>query len=565
MPNITFQPVLRDVKDILKSDFYSIPRFQRPYSWNSENLQDFWRDVVVDNNEGYFIGPMVAYSDGGDMFSIVDGQQRITSITLALCVLRDLFHGMQATRFASGLQKYIEREDDDSRAHYVLRSDAAGNFLRSQIQAPAPRSFQDPKNDEERAFKKAYEEISGWLSQRIEGMSTTHPDEPEQSEAASHLREIRDKILALQVIWIQLDSEDDAYIIFETLNSRGKDLEAVDLLKNLLLSAIRAENGDLDNARVRWAEMREVLSAQGNSANPNKFILHWWLSQNEYTAERKMFRDIRAKVKKSDAPSVLKSLSEDAALYARIANPEGWKCQRYERAARASLMALNTFGVRQPRPLLLALLKAHRDGSLRVGRLKAVLRAIESYHYITTAVVGVSSTGGISMMYAAHAREISAAKKASDIHASIDALVRKLKERRSNRDTFLSEFGAALYYSNERPEVRRLVQYTLREIHDYSVSGTAFDHSRCNIEHIGPQSDPKPWTADIGNLLWLDEKLNDELGNKDFPAKQKILEKRKNAYDIADVLAAAEWEQPHVEARTTRLAELAYDKVWRIN
>lgn len=565
MPNITFQPVLRDVKDILKSDFYSIPRFQRPYSWNSENLQDFWRDVVVDNSEGYFIGPMVAYSDGGDMFSIVDGQQRITSITLALCVLRDLFQGMQATRFASGLQKYIEREDDDSRAHYVLRSDAAGHFLRSQIQAQAPRSPQEPKNDEERAFKKAYEEVAGWLGQRIEGLSTQHPDEPEQSEAAVHLREIRDRILALQIIWIQLDSEDDAYIIFETLNSRGKDLETVDLLKNLILSAIRAENGDLDNARVSWAEMREVLSVQGNSANPNKFILHWWLSQNDYTAERKMFRDIRAKVKKADAPAVLKSLREDAELYARIANPDGWACQRYEKPARASLIALNTFGVRQPRPLLLALLKAHRNGSLRIGRLKSVLRAIESYHYITTAVVGVSSTGGISMMYAAHAREISAAKKPADIHASIDLLVRKLKDRRSNRDTFISEFGTALFYSNDRPEVKRLVQYTLRELHDHSVSGTAFDHGRCNIEHLNSQSDPKPWTADIGNLFWLDEKLNDELGNKDFFNKQKLLERRKNNYDLADVLIATEWGQDQVNARTTRLAELAYDKVWRIN
>lgn len=75
MASITFQPILRDLKDLLKSDFYSIPRFQRPYSWSSENLEDFWRDVVVDNPEGYFIGPMVAYTEGGDVFKIVDGQR----------------------------------------------------------------------------------------------------------------------------------------------------------------------------------------------------------------------------------------------------------------------------------------------------------------------------------------------------------------------------------------------------------------------------------------------------------------------------------------------------------
>jgi hypothetical protein len=564
MASITFQPILRDLKDLLKSDFYSIPRFQRPYSWSSENLEDFWRDVVGDNPEGYFIGPMVAYTEGGDVFKIVDGQQRITSITLALCVLRDLFQSIQATRFAAGLQKYIEREDDDSIKHYVLRSEAAGHFLRSQIQAQPPRAPEEPKNDEERALRKAHEEIGSWLRERIEGLSTAHPEEPEQSEVALHLREIRDRILALQIIWIQLDSEDDAYIIFETLNSRGKDLETVDLLKNLLLSAIRAENADLDTARVRWSGMREVLSTAGNGANPNKFILHWWLSRYDYTAERKLFRLIKRRVKKADAPGVLASLHSDAELYARIANPDGWACHKYERPAKTSLAALNMFGVRQPRPLLLALLRAYRDGNLKVGRLKAVLRAVESYHYISTAIVGVSSTGGVSMMYAAHARDISNAKKPKEIHDSVDALVKKLKHGVSSRDTFISEFGNALFYSTERPEAKRLVQYTLRALQDHTMKGVAFDHDRCNIEHLNSQSDPKPWTAEIGNLLWVDEKLNEQLGSKDFKAKQEILESKKSVYDVGDVLSATDWGAEEVAARTLRLAQLAYDKVWRI-
>jgi hypothetical protein len=564
MPNITFQPVLKDMKDVLKSDFYTIPRFQRPYSWSSENLDDFWRDVVQDNDPGYFIGPMVAYTSGSDLFSIVDGQQRITSITLALCVIRDMFLEMQAKRFASGLEKYIQRDDDDSISHFVLRSEAAGSFLKSQIQTPPPRAFQEAKRDEERALKKAHDEIATWLRQRIEGLAIDHTDGPESSDAAKCLRDIRDKILGLQVIWIQLDSEDDAYIIFETLNSRGKDLETVDLLKNLLLGAIRAENGDLDTARLRWSEMRETLSEDGGDANPNKFILHWWLSQHEYTAERKLFRLIRQKVTKPVAPKTLYSLRRDSALYARIANPSAWQCKSYERPAQSSLQALNLFSVRQPRPLLLSLFRAYEDGQIKVAKLKATLRAIEAYHYISTAVVGVSSTGGLSMMYAAHAREISAAKSDAAIHSSIDTLVRKLKERRSSRETFLSEFSQALYYSSDRPEARRLVQYTLQEIHDFSIQGNAFDHKKCNIEHISSQSDPKPWTSSIGNLLWVDEKLNAQLGNKSFAQKQEILEKKKGTYEIDDVLAAKKWTQREVNARTARLARIAYDEVWRV-
>jgi hypothetical protein len=559
--------VLREVKDVLKSDFYAIPRFQRPYSWSSENLDDFWRDVVLDNDRGYFIGPMVAFGQGGDVYGIVDGQQRITSITLALCVVRDIFQELQAVKYSNGLTKYIEREDDDSVSHYVLRSEAAGDFVHSQFQTPLPRAARSPSNDEERSLRKAFDDISAWLRQAVEGLDRTHPDGPEQSEAALKLVEIRDKILDLQVIWIVLDSVDDAYVIFETLNSRGKDLETVDLLKNLLLQAIKAENGDLDSARLRWTEMRETLSDAGAGANPNKFILHWWLSQREYAAERKLFRLMKRQFKKLEAQAWLDSLHDDAAIYAKIANPTGWKCKNFERPLRNSLLGLGIFGVRQPRPVILAMMRAYHQGVIKFARLRTAVRAIEAYHYISTAVVGVSSTGGVSMMYALHAREISAAAaagKKKTVHDSIDALTAKLHKSLSSRETFISEFGRALRYSNEEPEARRLVQYTLMALHDSEVKGTALDHARCNIEHLHPQSEPTPWMASIGNLVWVDEVLNHQLGTLPFDQKKPVLEKRAQSYDFADILKADEWRKVEVDARAVRLAEVAYDKVWKV-
>lgn len=565
MPNITFQPVLREMRDVLNSDFYVIPRFQRPYSWNSENLEDFWRDVVADNEEGYFIGPMVAYRESDVVLAMVDGQQRITSITLLICALRDQFQRMQAAAFSEGLAKYIERRDDDSVSHFVLRSEAAGAFLQSQIQLPLPRTTEDPESDEQKALKRAFDDISRWLENEVGHLERSHPKGPEHSPAGLRLRQIRDKILALQVIWIRLDNEDDAYVIFETLNSRGKDLETVDLLKNLILGAVRAENGDLDLARIGWNEMRQELSVAGEGVNPNTFILHWWLSQRDYTAERKLFRLIRKQFDRSKASDMLSDLRKDAVLYARIANPMSWQCAQHERPVRDSLAALNIFGVRQPRPLLLALLRAHRDGVIRLGRLKAVLRAIESYHFISTAVVGVSSTGGISIMYASHARQVSGADSASQVHQSIDALIAKLKSGVSNRATFISEFGEAVCYSTERPEKRRLVRYVLRNMHDCAMPGHALDHEKCNIEHIGPQSQPANWTADVGNLLWVDATLNERLGNKSFGEKRSILSDFLNSYDVGFVINQSEWGARQVAERRELLAAMAYDKVWKIS
>ena len=77
----------RTVKDLLSSGYYVIPRFQRPYSWDIENISDFWADVAENQSE-YFIGSMVVYQLLGRL-GVVDGQQRLTTIMILLASLRD--------------------------------------------------------------------------------------------------------------------------------------------------------------------------------------------------------------------------------------------------------------------------------------------------------------------------------------------------------------------------------------------------------------------------------------------------------------------------------------------
>ena len=67
----------RDVQDILASSFYKVPRFQRPYRWEKDNVIDFWQDTIMDSKGDYFIGAMVGYKLKENFFGIVDGQQRI--------------------------------------------------------------------------------------------------------------------------------------------------------------------------------------------------------------------------------------------------------------------------------------------------------------------------------------------------------------------------------------------------------------------------------------------------------------------------------------------------------
>ncbi|MFZ0745905.1 MAG: DUF262 domain-containing protein, partial [Terracidiphilus sp.] len=82
--------------------FYRIPRFQRPYSWDRTNIEDFWKDAVVENEDQYFIGNCVVYDDKTAM-GVVDGQQRLTTITLLLCALRNAFEIEGFPNLAKGI------------------------------------------------------------------------------------------------------------------------------------------------------------------------------------------------------------------------------------------------------------------------------------------------------------------------------------------------------------------------------------------------------------------------------------------------------------------------------
>ena len=81
----------KEIQDIFSLGYFKIPRFQRPYSWSTEEVESFWDDIILEKTENYFIGSMVVYQIRKPYFGIVDGQQRLTTITLILSASRNAF------------------------------------------------------------------------------------------------------------------------------------------------------------------------------------------------------------------------------------------------------------------------------------------------------------------------------------------------------------------------------------------------------------------------------------------------------------------------------------------
>jgi len=564
MTALDFQPDRFTIEELLTRRYYVIPRFQRPYSWDITNLEEFWRDCIVDNDSGYFVGPMVGWRKQASLFaSVVDGQQRLTTLTLALAALRDEFGAIGEPQLALGLHALIERPDRDNENRFVLQPEEDAPYLNDGILSFTPDSTSSPTTANEKQLRFA----KTWLKSRIREIVKPDGKGIDKQATVKVLRDVRDRLLALRVIWVELSNEDDAYIVFETLNSRGKDLAVADLLKNHLLNRVRVQNRRADTAKRSWDKMRERLDTTNPATDTDRYILHWWLSRESYVSQRQLFRKIRASIRTpAEAKSRLSSITKEAEFYRLIVQPTSGKWGPEEYGLRDALDALTILKVSQPGPFLLALMRARAEGEPNLNQIRSTLQAIERFHFQTNTIAGLSSSGGVSQMYARLARELTSAQGAPARTKVLKEARKALASRIPDEETFVAAFAERLVFTNELTRDKRLVQYVLRSLHAVTSNHRP---DKPTIEHLMPQSEigggaDAELVGQIGNLFWIDDKLNGQLENKSFAQKKAILTLHTHLYDLTDVLAANAWGKAEIEARSERLAKAALAGPWKM-
>src|SRR6266496_1273530 len=153
------KPVDRTISQLLESGFYKIPRFQRPYSWDKENVDDLWSDAIANEDPDYFIGSFVLFKEKehGNVYMVVDGQQRLTTLTLLLASVRNALDKLQLPNLAAGIQKLIEREDINNERRFVLQTETSYPFLQEHIQKHGAPEAKKPASGEQEALELAFD------------------------------------------------------------------------------------------------------------------------------------------------------------------------------------------------------------------------------------------------------------------------------------------------------------------------------------------------------------------------------------------------------------------------
>jgi hypothetical protein len=380
------------------------------------------------------------------------------------------------------------------------------------------------------------------------------------------LTDIRDRLLRLKLIFVELDNEDDAYLIFETLNTRGKDLTASDLVKSHITRLLKPTNKGVDRAGDRWNKLVDILEGSEEDLRLNSFLHHLWLSEHEYTTEKKLFKAIRGAVKKENANDFLLTLGAEAVTYREIHETSYRTWKKSELDIKASLDALGVFRIKQQLPMIMAVMRDFKSSKLKQAHVEDILRAIENFHFIFTAVTSQRSSGGISFMYALHARQLLAATDPAAKLRCLNELKKKLRDRKPSFQEFEANFQGIVYTSSFTKQ-KKLVQYILAKTDRTQSAGVHIDYERMTIEHLAPEN-PKgsvtaKWVGHLGNLIFVDGETNNKLANRDFATKLRVL-KKTSVYLDEEIRKCSSWSDKEIEERTKTLAKLAYDNVWKL-
>jgi hypothetical protein len=567
----------RSISDLLSvKKTYIVPRFQREYSWTKEQVTELWEDTFSClhsleggsfEHEEYFIGALVLVgSDKASAYQIVDGQQRLTTLTIALSVLCERFIQIGRRNLADAIyQNYIAGTDDEGNDYFKLQNESPRPFFQKCVQH-IDKAQEPPQTTEEETLFAAYTDLLAFTD-RAKLATRVGKDELSDSQYENLLKAVRDQLVShLKVIFITVAEEEEAYTIFETLNARGMNLSFVDLIKNRLFKELAKKHPD-DDARTTWKKMRSVISSRENVGGLEAFIRHWWISRYSYVSAENVYKRFKRLWHDGeiDAADFLAKLHQDAELYVRTSAPQvdDFKSGD-ERQIYFSLSAFRTFNVTQQRPFVLSLFRAQEAGIVTRTQLMDTLLVLEKFHFLFNAVCS-QRPSGIEASYSRAARGLVDAKNKVEARKVLETLHSSLSKRVPDKATFTKKFSV-IRYSKQRPKNKRLVQYILHKMVRATLRTAELVPSDLTIEHIMPQSSGAPdVVGQLGNLLPLGRQLNGDAANKSV--QLKLAEYAQSEFPLTASFAescSGTWGKEDVVKRTGVLCSVAYDKIWAL-
>ncbi|MFH7029436.1 MAG: DUF262 domain-containing protein [Heteroscytonema crispum UTEX LB 1556] len=541
---------------------YSVPNFQRDYSWTESQVEQLWDDITETLDEGrseHFIGAVVVNNSKKPELMLIDGQQRVTTISILMCVLRNIAKENGDDQLAQTISnKYLGSLNLRTRKteSKLVLNERNNQFYQEYIvesqTITSLRELSRKKNIDKsnKLIVDAYLLLYQQIQERIKKVEDFVNVLIELEEC------IRDKLVS---ILISVADEANSYLIFETLNDRGLDLSVADLLKNYLFS--RASDRIKDVQR-KWGEIN-LLS---DRLELTKFIRHYWLSKYGLVTEKDLYRKIATELRNSSQIfDFVNQLREAAEIYSAFENSQSSVWDSYDSDLKKDIERLSLFKVSQCYSVLLAAKESLTDELFpKVVRMIVIL----SFRYN---VICTLNPNKLESAYSKAAKYIREHKP-----KSAKLIFEQLKESYPSDTEFERAFVEKIITASNA----KLARYILSEINSHYMGNKELianpNANELNLEHILPQkpsdkwlvefskTDPNQYIYRLGNMTLLDSSVNRKVGNTSFEDKSaKAFSNSK--LDIAkEILNYSVWGPKQIEERQKNMAKTAC-QIWSLN
>ena len=540
---------------------YKVPPFQRDYSWEEEYWEDLWNDMnfAYKKKVIHYMGTIVLQDSGNKEFLIIDGQQRLATLSIFVLaviknlqnlvnkdinsktnkerievIYRDFLGNKDAVSLKESSKLFLNENNDKFYQHYLLQFREPNVYRRlSDSQKLLWDCFKYFEKKLEESFKnKNGEEITNFLTKYV-----------------------AENLMFIQIV---VKNEINAYTVFETLNSRGVELTTTDLLKNFLFSFVAESDVDLDRVKDQW---KNIIDVAGLKEFPD-FLRYFLNSKYKLVSKRELFKKTKNLIKDREGVfNLLDDLEKSAELYVAFGNPNDdfWNDKKKERKY---ISELKLFKVKQPKSILLsAYKKFSRQEFEKLLRVCSVI----SFRY--------NNMGGLNPKVMEIEYNKVAIKISNDEIKTAKEVFESVKNSLYVSDeNFENMFSTKVISTNAN---KKLVRYILLGIENkLSNVSLNYEDDSSTIEHILPenpsleweeyfnQEDQEKYIYRLGNYTLLKDSDNRNATNDLFKCKRDIY--LSSEYKISNEIKNEEWTQDVLRSRQKKMAKIACS-VWRLD
>ena len=578
-----FRPYDKKIEEVFGSKYrYEIPNFQRDYSWEEKNYLDFITDLLVsceasvdknsfniniDRNE-YFFGTLLVVGDSTNPnvekpYKVVDGQQRLTTMTLFYAVILELIKNKDEN-YAVNFQDRLSFKDTSNgiQNEYTrlvnknLEPILPVNILNLNNKKSSGAKH-EPKNSAQKWLLKSYNIIKGMLKKEnlfnlLYKKNMTNEKRKISTDGISdsnyiYFLENLGKLLSKStVIIIYSEETKSANIIYRNFNSRGKPLTASDLIKNEVFSLLDDDTGSISSS---WKEIEENIYSVEEKLN--SFFYHYMIGNfSNSVTKNNLFDTFLKNIEKNDKSYLkfIEKLKKSSEFYRIIGNPEE-NVELFGKKnfflidsnpnVKRDLVFLNQIEVVQVRILLLSVFEAMSLEKITSKQFRKIINIIAKHQCLH--VLTKSPANRLTSIYKKYSKKFREIKKES-FASTIDNLIKELKAKLPDEETVLTK---DIFYDHTKSKNtnnlkkkmkpveeknKALIHYILSTVSvenqdkesERGNDGLSFIYN-ASLEHIIDQEKSINNVMSIGNIILLERDLHKNV--KGEKKKKEMYEK----------------------------------------